>query len=505
MEGEPLSDDQRAALEEKSRMGAFENRLWRYLTCGEKTKQMLLTPIQQTIDTLAGVKERNQMAKDALEGKVDAAASEARLLELEKALQEMESALTKRRKDLESQIRDVEREFFDEITAESESFTKRIATRIEHFQEVEEVNPARLEEDVRKGLAQIASEAWAHYQERLRDLMAAECESVTDGLNSFLNAEEMSVSLSGTLALPEQKIGIDKYTEELEKYDREIKELEQKLESADVEWQNAMKFKRERDALKRKIEDEEKKRARYEENKQAFAPQALVREKAVSETVSRGGILGGLIDVVVGPKRETRMESYIDDSQLQAHNQRYDAQIERADAQISKLEAEYRAMKGDDADAKERAYSRLEDARRRRYEERKQFQERSAKEFKERNEAQLCQQKTAASRFVEDITDEMKRACRKEFSEKRKALAGALVDGIRFSISGQIDIKRRELENQRALAESAVSERDAEIRRCAEENAEIVRMMTTLLSLQSELEEIQADKIRMDVSEGGAA
>ena len=101
LEGEPLSDDQRAALEEKSRMGAFENRLWRYLTCGEKTKQMLLTPIQQTIDTLAGVKERNQMAKDALEGKVDAAASEARLLELEKALQEMESALTKRRKDLD--------------------------------------------------------------------------------------------------------------------------------------------------------------------------------------------------------------------------------------------------------------------------------------------------------------------------------------------------------------------------------------------------------------------
>ena len=79
------------------------------------------------------------------------------------------------------------------------------------------------------------------------------------------------------------------------------------------------------------------------------------------------------------------------------------------------------------------------------------------------------------------------------------------MDGIRFSVSGQIDIKRRELENQRALAESAVSERDAEIRRCAEENAEIVRMMATLLSLQSELEEIQADKIRMDVSEGGAA
>ena len=53
--------------------------------------------------------------------------------------------------------------------------------------------------------------------------------------------------------------------------------------------------------------------------------------------------------------------------------------------------------------------------------------------------------------------------------------------------------------------EKMLAQRDAEIRRCAEENAEIVRMMATLLSLQSELEEIQADKIRMDVSEGGAA
>ena len=64
--------EERKKFEEKSQMPQFENRLFRYLTQGEKAKAALSAPIQQMLKMVSDIKGELEEDKQILDGQIDA-------------------------------------------------------------------------------------------------------------------------------------------------------------------------------------------------------------------------------------------------------------------------------------------------------------------------------------------------------------------------------------------------------------------------------------------------
>lgn len=492
------TQEEKAKLEQQSGLGVFEERLWKFLTRGEKAKQMLLTPVTQAVDVLGRVKEQNKGEIAVLEGKTDMQKIFDMQQELEKTLEELEKRKAESEKELHKAIKEKEKEFFNEIKAEGEQCKERIYRKIDNFTEVEEIQPQNLEKEMKRQLNSIIDRAWENYNDALRDALEMHCESITGKLNDMLETEGRGIVLEQKLELPGYKLGIENYLKKEEKLENELKELDKKLEECDYELDQAMEMDRRRAHLKRQIDAEREKRKQYELDKYNREPAIDLQEREVVETRERGGVIGGLLDKLFGPKQFRRMESYVDETVFKEHERRYNALVAQCDANMEQLQLQLSRLNGAGEKEKQRVYARLEQARRDKAQTLRDFQKQETVKFQELNERQQKRQKDGAEAYFEELLDTFQKECKKTFKDRRKALEGIMADGVQFSVSRQIQQKQEALNRQKKLAETAVNERNEGLRRCKEENEKILKLLAVLLDIQTDLDHIDTDTIAQE-------
>lgn len=491
-----VTEEERAEAE--SLMRQFEERLWQFLTQGEKAKQMLMTPVTQALDTLAEIKEHNQRSMDALEGKVDIAAIEGACLELENAITDLQAKQEESQKALREDIREKEREFIDEITSQGEEYKKVIGRMVDNFTNVEEIAPENLESTIKRKLIKICDEAWINYNDGLRDVMSQHCQSTTDAVNSLLEGTELGISLDSRLTLPEYQLGLDSYDEEIKRLEKEQEELKRKEEEVADDWEKEMEIKRQRESLAARIEDERSKRDKLEQDKLFAAPPPENKQRTIMREVPRGGLVGGAMNLLFGNKVIPETENYIDRSALEDHNKKYDEMIHAHDVRVTLMEKQLHDLGPAEAEKKEKLLKRIEMERENRAKELRAFQEKAVEDYKKKNELQLKKLKNYLIDYVEELLRDFNAECKKQFKEQRKALQGVMADGIRFSVTQKIELKQKELEHQKQLSETAVNERDTDLKRYEQENARIVELSKELFDIQSELENTSVNTIKQE-------
>ena len=493
-----FSAEEKEKMEKESRMGEFEERLWKFLTRGEKTQQMLLTPITQTIGILTAIKDRNMSSIDALNGKIDTVANETKIMELEKAIADLESREEEIRKDFKGDVKQKEKEFIEAVNAGSERFREEIVRKIDNFTDIEEIMPDSLENMMKRKLQEISADAWDDYINAMRDVMGQHCQSITEDINNMLDTANLEIRLDGQLNLPEVDLGLEKYEKEKKRLEEEKAALERQQKAADINWAEEMVRQNKIEELQEKIKHEQDKKETMEQNRLMMAPKPQWREREVQQTVSRGGILGGIATFLFGEKQVIKMESFLDREALDAYNRQCQQVADAADRRISKLEAALAAVGSANAEQKKRLAESLEKERQRKAEELRQYREDAAKDFKRKNEVQLKKQKEAAKNFLEDLLWEFVKGCKKNFDDQRKALQAVIADGVRFSVSQKIEQTKKELEHLKKVSETAVNDRDAELAKCEQENESILGMLNELMNIQSDLENVGVDTIRVD-------
>ena len=104
-------------LEEKSGMKEFEDRLWRYLTHGERTKQALMAPVEQSIGLLTKLKALDKKTLEVIDGAKDVDDLEESRIQLEKQKDTMLSELENNTAEIKDKINNARREFMEKIDA----------------------------------------------------------------------------------------------------------------------------------------------------------------------------------------------------------------------------------------------------------------------------------------------------------------------------------------------------------------------------------------------------
>ncbi|MBQ6759137.1 MAG: dynamin family protein, partial [Selenomonadaceae bacterium] len=175
-------------LEERSRLGDFEDRLFRYLTEGERTREQLSEPVNKVGNALKyELDDLNEQIK-VLEESRSTSDLEQQKLALEEAIANLQKERQSLTKPVKERFNTTMRDFRDKINARCSDICRRLETTAEEFETVDELQDfaAELPESLKKQFVNLSQRLEDDLRE---DLMLVVDESVEyfDGLQESLS------------------------------------------------------------------------------------------------------------------------------------------------------------------------------------------------------------------------------------------------------------------------------------------------------------------------------
>ena len=489
-----FSPEEKAKFEKDSRMQAFEDRLWRFLTQGEKAKSELLAPIEQLIGQLSDIKERNKNELDVISGQVDANDIEEKQIELNKQLNELDEQLQEKTKGMKTDVKDAERDFKEEIESSAKKCKDDMLHKIEYFEDIKELDSVSLQKQIESKLYRAGREAYGNYCDRIQEILAMCNTAITDELND-LQEGSFQIQLDKKLVLPEYSVGLEEYEKETERLKTEIKQAEEVAEKYENDLMMAMKADNDRKSLERKLESIKQARNFYEENSETCIPTVQRRVEQKEVITKRGGIGGAIAFILNGRKREWKEVEVLDHSERDDYLKRRDNRLKKYDDEIDQLDAEIQRCAVADSAAAQKAAERKARLLTERKNELQTYESNFAKKLKEENLIQIKKLKRNVEDYVDEMVDDFTKQCRTEFRKTRDIQINLMTDLIGRSIKKQIEGKQQELELLKRQLESAVSERNIRKTELESELADIMSILSNVLNIESAIRDIKEDVI----------
>ncbi len=492
----PYTAEHKEALEEASRMRAFENRLWKFLTQGEKAKSLLSAPIQQLISQLSDVKERIKAEQDVLSGQIDTSEIEAQKLSLEQQRETLKETLAARRRDLTEELKVAVSETKEYINAETEYLRTSYLKKLDNWQDIDEIEPDRIQSDILRRLTKIAEDAVMQFQESVGTIILEYENSTIDAINSKMPESTFSFGLTRRIELPEITLGLEEYDAAIETMEQELKELEVQAEKAQDDFSQALEIQNRKLNVKRELDARKATRENYITASQQCIPDKRYREEVRYEKQWRHGGIGGLLEfLVLGRKEEQRIDTIIDSSERDEYLRERSKRISDFDAEIKKLEEELHSCGSASTEMYQRKEAQIEQKRQAKQDDLRRMRE----EFKKKSEKKIAVGLQKAKRdvgdFIEENTAVFLKALLKELKKLNDATAQVILDIVAANVTAQIDSRNRQimqLEEKMNLAVNEKTEKEAAMQKTLDQLKDI---LATSYDISDEIESIQTDEI----------
>lgn len=327
-------------LEERSRLGDFEDRLFRYLTEGERTREQLSEPVNKVGNALKyEIDDLNEQIK-VLEESRSTADLEQQKLALEEAIANLQKERQSLSKPVKERFNTTMRDFRDKISARCSDICRRLETTAEEFETVDELQDfaAELPESLKKQFVNLSQRLEDDLRE---DLMLVVDESVEyfDGLQDSLS----NVS-GGELRIynREMKLTVAEVGRNMEAMEkafatkrREMKEIELAIATAEVSRAKARKLERQKESLQSQLREIVNRRNAILDT--FTVPAVEYRTRKVKKLRDRRGIGGFFAQLLVGQKEYEDTEEIVDSVAHDEAQQQRDEILGNIDSEHAEL------------------------------------------------------------------------------------------------------------------------------------------------------------------------
>lgn len=481
-----FTDEEKNELEALSRLHSFEDRLWKFLTQGEKAKQELMGPVTQLIAVLKEKREKCERELELLNGTVDQTQIEEERLKLQKSKEELEEKLEELTRGMRRDVQNAENDFYNAIKTGAERTKDRLKAKFDNFEDVEEIDPNNIQKKIQNDLNHIAVDAYEEYASEIRRIISTNAGTITDSLNDTLSSD-LHIKLDGKLELPSVKIGLEEYEKEASRLKAEIKNLEQEAEKASDDMLAAMLLDQQRQLLEEKLRAKQEQKEHYEETHSLlYAPEIKQREKA--ETRKKWFNKFG--------KTEIQYVKVYDSTERDEFIAERNKKLSRYDDQIAQIEEQLAALPVAHSNKREEYYKRKDRLVQERRSELIKHEKDFAEKIKSTRKHALKMQKNEIEEYVDRSTDDFITQAKKEFRNNRNIHVDVMKDMIGGSVVTKINRMNQELTLLEEKMKNAASERTENISRLTDQQNGIIQLMSKALELQSEVSDIEADVIK---------
>ena len=490
--------EEKAKLEEKSQMKAFEDRLWKFLTQGEKARGILMSPIQKVISISNDLKENLNKELEILNGKEDTNEIEEKITAVQSQIDEINETIKNTEKDISKKIKEAMWEMEESFEAKVESVKNNQIKRLENWNDIEELLDFEKNITIRieKEIEDILKKCEKNFNKEMSNIIEENYSEIANVVNENLRENSFNIKLHTKYEPTEAdiKLGIEKYENEIKELEIELNNKKEEIEKKQTDIMREMRLEKEKSSLEDKIKYlKEAGRAQ----RQLSNINYIYDNNVEKVDVKARGLLGGIRNILIGPKREDKITRVIINKEEVEDQKKYIEEI------IKENNEEIKTLKNKllniniQNDPEELKI--LRDRLIREEEKLKVKIEEKEKEFKEKyikkNKIALNNKKTEIEDYFSSIAEEGVELIKKEMKSKRDIMVEVVKNSISNELNIKLENKKKEVIQLESKLKSSQDEKDKYIEEIKNSIQELEKFIGEAIIIEAELESEEVNTI----------
>ncbi|MDR6726181.1 GTPase SAR1 family protein [Paenibacillus amylolyticus] len=485
-----------------SRMEDFEQRLWRFLVQGEKTRQQLYAPVDRVKKLLAARQlELNGLREDLLSSK-DSGGIVLELAALEEEIRGIEENLAEKKQDLFDEINRIVKETREHLKSSTYLMKQKLMSDVNEWTDLNNVQQdvEQFNSKMQKQYLQLTQKIHQSFLDEFAEMLQRGYQQYQQQIEAGITEkyEGMEFQLSGGLDANsfDFHFGLDEYRNRQDSYEQELDKLEQQMNTIVGERIQNDWLRTQKNELEEKLENLKLREQTY---LASFGSRPIV-DRIADEWVEekrRGGMLGWVADAFVGKKQVTRTDYIVDDSARREYDERMAKKEQEFEAEAEQIKLQQQAIPDATKSPEHyrQAMSQLEKLNLKKRQEMEQFQHEFKEKFQKKYSAALRKVKGEIEDFIDSMEAEAEEVFVKQLRNRRNQLCDIAIDAIQSNLQQLIAEKQESLEIRKQQLDSSVEEKEALIQQCDGEIAIVQAILANAVSIATELEMIEVDSI----------
>ncbi|UYB49999.1 dynamin family protein (plasmid) [Lysinibacillus capsici] len=497
--------DARARFLELSRIGLFEQRLWKFVTDGEKTIQELRAPAEMIQHELA---KRSAVINETLESLADAKDADeinVRIQEVEADLQIIRENLEQQKGSIQLEIKELVSDIENSAKSQIEEIRTGLESKINGFTDLESIQTQieRINRQVNRECEQIVEHLDDEFTSSLRKKMNSKYQEIAVLANDKIAETAPNSNSIRTIAFEantDVRINMDAYDQKTKEIEQEMEELRKKTDDTSMKKLEAIKVKRKMDALESQMIQIQQE----EQIKLSFLGERPAVERHTIQTEhkeGRGGIFGFIGNVFLGKKSVTGTKYEVDDSA----QRKYDEEREQLRKEINDNRKKLEQAKNE-LYSKESVDPEVYDLEQQRIQQQQLYlQQRRDKYIAEYSEKlQQEQQKVLTNiryefeDYLTAISREISKMVRTNIRGKEEQIAKVMIEALDMQFEKQSQEKQAKLQELVDILQSDETERAEKRKELEQEKQQLKALAKDVLEFISEIDSINVDVIKQE-------
>lgn len=493
--------EEKAELEEKSRMSKFENRLWKFLTEGEKAKTMLTSPLEKVMSLSVNLKNTFKDELEILQDKNDANEIQEKMLEVDNQINGIKNTI----KGIGTKVSGKLSLLVDEIGELAEVKTEKLkedqVSKLDNWNDIEELND--FENNVTKKsndeYNKIANKCEKKFVKGLKEIIGKNYEEVAEEINENLRQADFNICISAKFepTKNEMKLGIEKYENEIKELQDGLNEKQHEIDGADLNLIDAKLFEKQKEEMKQDINNLKSQKTSYETI--YSGPTAEYENVEKKEEYWNKSLLGIPINILFGRKTISKFDrQLVNEDEIKEFKEEKKNKQKKYDDEIKENENKLYKMKnnGESIDKiqliRKKIITKQKEFELKIVEKQKKFKE----EYIKQNKTALRNKKRELEDYFDEISEEYSEKLTEELNNKKKIFLEMIKNSIANNLSVQLQSKNTEYQSLENKLKSSKEDREEYINILKDMSEEIDVTISNAVKLQSDIESEEVDEIK---------
>lgn len=483
-----------------SRLQPFEERLLKFLTCGEKAHQQLVSPIERVLSVVKESKDIYEEDIEALNNKQDSVELENKIGELQEIIKGLVDEEKENKRDISRKVKAAFKNLNEGLIEEIEKEQEKKLRKIDRYDELEEIVRylKSFEEEFLRSVKRIISNKEDDLQDHIRTIIEINYNEVAEAINERLMQSDAGINidiknhLDINVDAESYKVGLKEMGEKSRKLEQELRELEEKADEAEEDFIKA------RDNEKRKKELQEQLIALEKTQdtiNRRIMPEVDRWEVTQADTEERGGILGGFLDIVIGEKKVNRQVMKEDRSNRDRAEKQREEELAKNKREIKKTEEMLAGYNEDSVDLKQKRFEKMKKQIAKKMEELEKNTKNDIEKIDASYKKQIQDCKYALRDFCDDVTDELKSIIKKETRKEQEVYVNIVMGVVEANLQNEIKQKEDRIRNLQKQMESSENDKKQQLEKLNEKILVMNDILSEGIDIQAELESEEIDTI----------
>lgn len=500
------TQEEKEILEQQSRMGVFEDRLWQFITKGEKARAMLLSPVSKVINSLSESKISIEENLDILNSKNDKEEIEEKIEEINIQISNIQNEINNIKSQIENDLENSMDEFMEDLEVKLEKVKEKQIDRLNNWTDLEELMDIEhnIESDIQRNYKNVLVKCERDFKNTIRKIINQNYTDLAKGINDNLRNLDFKVLVDTKYEPTESdfELGIKEYEDAQKNIELEIKQLEDKLYQ---EKENKLKIKKIEREKKKKEDEINKIKDLKEIYKTTMAPKKEFISEQGYEKQSRGGIIGGIANILIGKKNIPVTKSVlVNEEEIEEYNKNKKEKLDSYDKDIQKLEEEGEKLNkelqnSESSEIYELRMEKINKAKQELINKKRSEQEKFKKNFESKNKTAFRKKKKEVERYIDEINEEFSQKMKDQIYDKKGNLLEVIKSSIGNNLKIKLDQKNNELLVLNNKLESSQEEKKLYEERFKAMKKDIEDILNVAIELHMDLKSEPIDKMEEEM------